>query len=84
MNRYELRNFVEGDEEKIVKLFNDAYARFSGYVPRTVEYWRWCCLKRPDVRKDGIFLVFDKGAGNFEGYVGLSFAEAKQASHQKL
>jgi hypothetical protein len=74
MSKYELRNFVEGDEEKIVKLFNDIYGRFGGYVPRTVEYWRWCCLKRPDVRRDGIFLVFDKETGNIEGYVvaGLS------------
>lgn len=69
-----VRNFVEGDEEKIVELFNESYKRFSGYVPRTVEYWRWCCLERPDVRKDGIFLLFDKKTGELEGYVvaGLS------------
>ena len=60
MADYVIRNFVEGDEERIVKLFNEAYGNFSGYVPRTVEYWRWCCLKRPDVRKDGIFLLFNK------------------------
>lgn len=71
---YELRNFMDGDEERIVELFNDVYGRFSGYVPRTVEYWRWCCLKRPDVKKDGIFVVFDKEAGDLVGYavVGLS------------
>lgn len=74
MAGYELRNFVDGDEEKIVELFNDVYGRFSGYVPRTVEYWRWCCLKRPDVKKDGVFLVFDGRTGNLVGYavVGLS------------
>ncbi len=74
MNCYEVRNFVEGDEERIVEVFNEVYEKFSGYVPRTVEYWRWCCLKRPDVREDGIFLVFDKETGNLEGYavVGLS------------
>ncbi|MGQ9539358.1 MAG: SCP2 sterol-binding domain-containing protein, partial [Candidatus Bathycorpusculaceae bacterium] len=40
----------------------------------TVEYWRWCCLKRPDVKRDGIFLVFDRENGNLAGYavVGLS------------
>ncbi|MEM3378404.1 MAG: hypothetical protein QW674_05605 [Candidatus Bathyarchaeia archaeon] len=74
MQTYELRNFADGDETKIVELFNDANGRLSGYVPRTVEYWRWCCLKRPDVKKDGIFLIFDKTTGNLEGYVvaGLS------------
>lgn len=74
MNRYELRTFVDGDEKKIVELFNDAYGRFCGHVPRTVEYLRWGCLKRPDVRKDGIFLVLDVETGNLEGYVvaGLS------------
>ena len=74
MADYVIRNFVEGDEERIVKLFNEAYGRLSGYVPRTVEYWRWCCLKRPDVRRDGIFLLFNKETGDLEGYavVGLS------------
>jgi len=74
MSGYTLRNFADGDEEEIVKLFNEVYGGFGGYVPRTVEYWRWCCLKRPDVRKDGIFLVFDKETGDLEGYavVGLS------------
>lgn len=71
---YILRNFVSGDEERIVNFFNKIYERFSGYVPRTVEYWRWCCLKRPDVREDGIFLAFDKETGDLEGYAvaGLS------------
>ncbi|MEM2440179.1 MAG: hypothetical protein QW493_03060 [Candidatus Bathyarchaeia archaeon] len=74
MYSYIIRNFTEGDEEGIVQLFNESYARFGGHVPRTVEYWRWCCLKRPDVRKEGIFLAFDKETGDLEGYVvaGLS------------
>jgi hypothetical protein len=74
MVNYELRNFMDGDEKRIIELFNDVYGRFSGYVPRTVEYWRWCCLKRPDVKRDGIFLVFDRENGDLVGYavVGLS------------
>jgi|Deesub1362B_J571_1020462.scaffolds.fasta_scaffold06110_3 putative sterol carrier protein len=74
MNDYIIRNFVEGDEEKIIELFNETFKRFTGYVPRTVEYWRWCYLRRPDVRKDGIFLIFSKETGDLEGYaaVGLS------------
>lgn len=74
MGAYIIRNFTDGDEKNIVELFNESFARFGGYVPRTIEYWRWCCLKRPDVRKDGIFLLFDKKTGDLEGYivVGLS------------
>lgn len=73
-SKCEIRNFLDGDEYKIVKLFNDVYGSLAGYVPRTVEYWRWCCLKRPDVTKSGIFLAFDEGTGDLEGYVvaGLS------------
>jgi len=69
MNRYKLRSFRDGDEKKIVELFNDVYREYGGYVPRTVDYWRWCCLKRPDTRRDGIFLVFDEETGRLEGYV---------------
>jgi hypothetical protein len=65
---------VDGDDKRIVELFNNVYGDFSGYVPRTVEYWRWCCLERPDVRREGVFLLFDEESGNLEGYVvaGLS------------
>jgi hypothetical protein len=74
LGKYIVRNFVDGDEKRIVELFNRVFGNFSGYVPRTVEYWRWCCLERPDVRRDGIFLLFDEESGNLEGYVvaGLS------------
>jgi hypothetical protein len=73
-DKYEIRNFHDGDEEKIITLFNETYRDFGGYVPRTVEYWRWTCLKRPDVEKEGIFLAFTKETGNLEGYtvVGMS------------
>jgi hypothetical protein len=30
-------------------------------VPRTLEYWRWSCLNRPDVEKEGIFIGLHKG-----------------------
>lgn len=56
---YSVRTFRDGDEEEIVGLFNEVHDRYGGFVPRTVEYWRWCCLERPDVKKDGIFLTFD-------------------------
>ncbi|MDH5482937.1 MAG: SCP2 sterol-binding domain-containing protein [Candidatus Bathyarchaeota archaeon] len=69
MEKYEVRNFMKGDEEEIVKFSNATYERFGGYVPRTTEYWRWCCLKRPDVKEDGIFLIFSKETGNLTGYI---------------
>ena len=74
MANYIIRNFTDGDEKRIIELFNEAYEKFSGYVPRTIEYWRWCCLKRPDVKRDGIFLLFNKENEDLEGYVvvGLS------------
>jgi len=56
-----VRTFRDGDEEDIVGLFNEVYREYGGFVPRTVEYWRWCCLKRPDVERDGVFLAFDGG-----------------------
>jgi hypothetical protein len=56
---YSVRTFKEGDEEEIVALFNGVYDGYGGFVLRTVDYWRWCCLERPDVKKDGIFLAFD-------------------------
>jgi hypothetical protein len=43
-----------------VLLFNSEYANLAGFVPRTVEYWRWCCLKRPDIEEKGI-LIAEKG-----------------------
>jgi hypothetical protein len=30
-------------------------------VPRTTEYWRWSCLNRPDVEKEGILIALHKG-----------------------
>jgi len=58
MSSYSVRTFKAGDEEDIIELFNRVYREYGGFVPRTVEYWRWCCLERPDVKKDGVFLAF--------------------------
>jgi hypothetical protein len=67
MDGFSVRSFRDGDELAIVELFNNVYGRYGGFVPRTVEYWRWCCLERPDVERDGIFLVF--GYGRLCGYL---------------
>jgi hypothetical protein len=68
MDQYLVRRFRDGDEEEVSRLFNEVYQVYGGFVPRTVEYWRWCCLKRPDVRPDGIFLVCDGENGKVCGY----------------
>jgi hypothetical protein len=54
---YTERTYLPGDESALVHLFNDENAALAGFVPRTVEYWRWCCLKRPDVSEKGILIV---------------------------
>jgi hypothetical protein len=59
MCSYSVRTFRDGDENEIVGLFNRVYKGYGGFALRTIEYWRWCCLERPDVERDGIFLAFD-------------------------
>lgn len=54
---YATSTYKEGDETELVQLFNRIYEDFAGFVPRTPEYWRWCCLSRPDVKAEGIVIV---------------------------
>ena len=54
---YVTREFVKGDEEALTELFNSTRSGFIGFVPRTVEYWRWSCLTRPSVEEKGIVVV---------------------------
>ena len=56
-SEYSARTYIQGDEIALVRLFNTEQANLAGFVPRTVEYWRWCCLKRPDVNEKGILIV---------------------------
>ena len=66
-NEYTVRTYGQGDEAPLVLLFNSEHAGLAGFVPRTVEYWRWCCLERPDVDKNGI-LILEKES-RIVGYV---------------
>jgi hypothetical protein len=66
---YEIRTFHEGDEVAIVRIFEKANANYGGYSLRTIEYWRWNCLARPDVESDGIILAVDKVSKEIVGYV---------------
>jgi ribosomal protein S18 acetylase RimI-like enzyme len=54
---YIVRSYEEGDEIQLTRLFNSVYQTYGGFVPKTPEYWRWCCLDRPDVEKKRIIIV---------------------------
>lgn len=56
-SEYTARTYKQGDEAALVTLFNIEQADLVGFTPRTVEYWRWCCLKRPDVNEKSILIV---------------------------
>lgn len=58
---YTSRNYRQGDEAAIARLFNEAFSQYAGFVPRTPEYWQWCCLNRPTVENDGIRIVLKSG-----------------------
>jgi hypothetical protein len=67
LNEYHVRNFRQGDEIVLVDLFNRVYKDFAGFVPRTPEYWVWCCLSRPDVNEESVVI-----ANNGEKTVGYA------------
>jgi len=54
---YVLRTFSKGDEIVLSDLFNKSFKDYAGFVPRTVNYWNWCCLERPGVTEEGIAIV---------------------------
>ena len=66
--QYVTRTYLEGDEVAIVNLFEKAYKNYGGYTLKTPEYWRWCCLARPDVEKESIFLVSNQNSKKLVGY----------------
>jgi GNAT superfamily N-acetyltransferase len=66
--KYHLRNFEDGDEVGIVRLFDRAYASYGGFVPRDSKYWLWCCLQRPDVEREGVFVVVNENNNGVVGY----------------
>lgn len=56
-SQYYLRTYRYGDEESLISLFNRIYRNFIGFVPRTIEYWKWCVLSRPNLEEKGIVIV---------------------------
>jgi len=51
-----------------VNLFEKAYKNYGGYTLKTPEYWRWCCLQRPDVDNESVFLVSTQNNKKLVGY----------------
>jgi hypothetical protein len=66
-NAVHLRSYSPGDEDSIIELFNIQNMGLGGFVPRTAEYWRWCCLQRPDVAAQGIQVA--EKEGRLVGYI---------------
>jgi ribosomal protein S18 acetylase RimI-like enzyme len=58
--QFSIRGYEDGDEIEIAQLFNKAYMNYGGFAPRTPEYWRWCCLERPDVERKAVLVVVDR------------------------
>jgi len=65
---FRVRSFEDGDEIEFLRLFDRMYVDYGGFTLKTPEYWRWCCLKRPDVEREGLFVVVDKKDENVVGY----------------
>ena len=60
---------MDGDEIEIIGLLEKAYGNYGGYTIKIPEEWRWCCLQRPDVDKNGILVAFSKHSEEIVGYV---------------
>jgi len=52
-----IRTYRRGDEEELVRLFNDAHKDYAGFTLRTPEFWLWLCRNRPGVHEEGIFIA---------------------------
>jgi hypothetical protein len=67
--KYSVRTFLDGDEVALVQLFEKAYLNYGGYTKKTPACWRWNCLERPDVERNGIILALDNKTKEIVGYV---------------
>ena len=61
-----IRTYREGDEVELADLFNERFKHFIGHALKTVDFWRWCYLKRPDISPEGIFIA--ERANRMVGY----------------
>jgi len=64
-----VRVYQPGDEGPIVELSNRNLARYAGWVPRSIDYWRWNILARPGVHAIDILIL--ESDGKIVGYSAL-------------
>jgi len=64
-----IRAYRSGDESCIVELSNRCLAPYAGWMPRTVDYWRWSTLARPGVEATDILLL--EKEGKIVGYTAM-------------
>jgi hypothetical protein len=58
---YHIRSYRNGDETLLIDLWHRSYKGYGGYVARSLTYWRWCILDRPEMTMDDICLVEKDG-----------------------
>lgn len=66
-NPIDSRGFRSGDEERIVSLWGRTLEEYGGFIPRTVERWRWSVLERPGVTEEDI-RILESRSGDLLGY----------------
>jgi len=56
--KYAFRPYRKGDAKDLIDFFNKTHEPLAGFVPRTLKYWRWCILSRPNMDEEGIVVAF--------------------------
>lgn len=64
------RCFSEGDEEPLVRLWNDVYSEYGGFIPRTAAFWTQHILERPGISPEDIVLIEYRGTVRGYGVLG--------------
>jgi hypothetical protein len=57
----QVRTYRPGDESLIIELSNRCLAPYAGWVPRTLENWRWSILRRPGIRTTDLLILESEG-----------------------
>jgi hypothetical protein len=57
----QVRTYRPGDEDLIIELSNRSLAAYAGWVPRTLENWRWSIFTRPGIRTTDLLVLESEG-----------------------
>lgn len=55
------RQYLAGDEVRLVDLWQRTYAHLGGFIPRTPAHWLWAVLQRPGMTCADIRLIVSDG-----------------------